>query len=73
MVLVTCSSGARMMKAAAVKAQPLLRVVHTRNPPASRISTEEQVSLWYRLQKHSAFSTTFTIFPSKVEIVGKNG
>ena len=43
MVLLTCSRGARMMKAAAVKAQPLLRVVHTRNPPASRISTEAQV------------------------------
>ena len=40
MVFVTCSRGARMMKAAAVKAQPLLRVVHTRNPPESRISTE---------------------------------
>ena len=43
MVMVTCSRGARMMKAAAVKAQPLLRVVHTRNPPESRISTEHRL------------------------------
>ena len=27
----------------------------------------------HQLEKHSAFSTTFTIFPSKVENMGENG